>query len=61
MTAEQATDECWTFVVANCGDWALITAGLPTHYWEQYYSFAGQYGQYLSYLMDTSLGLDEQL
>lgn len=61
MTAEQATDEVLDLVVANCGDWALDNRGLAYYYWEQYYSFAGQYGQYLSYLMDTSLGLDEQL
>ena len=61
MTAEQATDEVLDLVVANCGDWALDNRGLAYYYWEQYYSLAGQYGQYLSYLMDTSLGLDEQL
>ena len=61
MTAEQATDEVLDLVVANCGDWALDNRGLAYYYWEQYYSFASQYGQYLSYLMDTSLGLDEQL
>lgn len=61
MTAEQATDEVLNLVVANCGDWALDNRELAYYYWEQYYSFASQYGQYLSYLMDTSLGLDEQL
>ena len=61
MTAEQATDEVLDLVVANCGDWALDNRELAYYYWEQYYSFASQYGQYLSYLMDTSLGLDEQL
>lgn len=61
MTADQATDEVLDLVVANCGSWALDNRELAYYYWEQYYSFASQYGQYLSYLMDTSLGLDEQL
>lgn len=33
---------------------------LDFYYWQQYYTFANNYGAYLSYLMDTSKGLDEQ-
>ena len=61
MTAEQATDEVLQQQVAECGDWTLTNRELSYYYWEQYYTFASQYGQYVSYILDTSLGLDEQL
>ena len=61
MTAEQATDRVLDQAVASCGDWTLTNRELPYYYWEQYYSFANQYAQYLSYIIDTSLPLDEQL
>lgn len=61
MTEEQATDAVLSQIVASCGDWTLTNRELPYYYWEQYYSFANQYAQYLSYILDTSLPLDEQL
>ena len=61
MTAEQATDEVLQQQVADCGDWTLTNRELSYYYWEQYYTFVSQYGQYVSYILDTTLGLDEQL
>lgn len=61
MTEEQATKRVMDQKVASCGSWEMTNSDLAYYYWEQYYSFASQYGQYLAYLMDTSLGLDEQL
>lgn len=60
-TAEQLTDEVLDSVVATCGDRTLTNRTLGLYYWQQYYAFASAYGGYLSYFMDTSLGLDEQL
>lgn len=60
-TAEQLTDEVLDSVVASCGDRTLTNRTLGMYYWQQYYAFANAYGSYLSYFMDTSLGLDEQL
>lgn len=61
MTEEQATDKVLSQVVAVCADDSLTNRVLPYYYWEQYYNFVNQYGQYLSYILDTTLGLDEQL
>ena len=47
-------------VVASCGGKELDNRMLDFYYWQQYYTFANNYGAYLSYLMDTSKGLDEQ-
>lgn len=60
-TAEQLTDEVLDSVIAACGDRTLTNRTLGMYYWQQYYAFASTYGSYLSYFMDTSLGLDEQL
>ena len=60
-TAEQLTDSVLGTVVATCADSELTNREMGLYYWQQYYSFASAYGSYLSYFMDTSLGLDEQL
>ena len=57
---EPATDEVLARVVASCGGKELDNRMLDFYYWQQYYTFANNYGAYLSYLMDTSKGLDEQ-
>lgn len=59
-TEAQLTDEVLSRVVASCGDRELNNKMLDFYYWQQYYTFANNYGAYLSYLMDTSKGLDEQ-
>ena len=59
-TEEQLTDEVLARVVASCGGKELDNRMLDFYYWQQYYTFANNYGAYLSYLMDTSKGLDEQ-
>ena len=61
MTQKQATDRVLNRVVATCGDEKLTNRQLNFYYWQQYYSFANNYGSYLSYLLDTSKGLDEQM
>lgn len=45
---------------ASCGDKNLTNRDLAFYYWQQYYTFVNNYGSYLSYIMDTSKGLDEQ-
>lgn len=61
VTAEEMTDEVLDKVVATCGEDVLTNRMLNLYYWQQYYVFASAYGSYLPYIMDTSLGLDEQL
>lgn len=60
-TQQQLTEPVLASVVASCGEHELTNADMGIYYWQQYYSFANAYGSYLSYFMDTSLGLDEQL
>ena len=59
-TEDQLTEEVLARVVASCGGKELDNRMLDFYYWQQYYTFANNYGAYLSYLMDTSKGLDEQ-
>ena len=59
-TEDQLTDEVLARVVASCGGKELDNRMLDFYYWQQYYTFANNYGAYLSYLMDPSKGLDEQ-
>jgi len=60
MTSDQGTKRVLDRVVATCGDEKLTNRQLTYYYWQQYYSFANNYGSYLSYMLDTSKGLDEQ-
>ena len=57
----ELTDEVMDRVVAVCGELQLTNRTLPIYYWQQYMSFTNTYGMYLSYLMDTSLPLDQQM
>ena len=47
--------------VASCGGLTLTNRDLMYYYEEQYYSFTQTYAAYMSFLMDPSKGLDEQL
>ena len=60
VTQDELTDEVLAKVVASCGDRDLTNRDLAFYYWQQYYTFVNNYGSYLSYIMDTSKGLDEQ-
>ena len=59
-TEEQLSDKELALVVANCGGKEMTNKDLNYYYWQQYYTFANNYSMYLSYLLDTSKGLDEQ-
>ena len=51
-------------VVATCGSLELTNRELLYYYQQQYYAFynsLGSYGMYLSYMIDTTKGFDEQL
>ena len=60
VTEDELTDEVLSKVVATCGGKTMTNRDLAFYYWQQYYTFVNNYGSYLSYLMDTSKGLDEQ-
>lgn len=60
-TEDQLTDRTLNQVIATCGSRKLTNRELSFYYWQQYYSFANLYGAYLSYIMDPTLGLDEQM
>lgn len=47
--------------VATCGEEVLTNKGLNLYYQQTLYDFYQQYGSYLSYMMNTAIGLDEQL
>ena len=59
-TEDELTDEVLSKVVATCGEKELTNRELAFYYWQQYYTFVNNYGAYLSYIMDTTKGLDEQ-
>ena len=61
VAADELTDEVLDRVVAECGDMTLTNRDLPVYYCQQYLSFANTYGMYLSYIMDTTLPLDQQM
>ena len=60
-TAEELTDEVLARVVAVCGSEELTNRDLAYYYWNQYYSFQNAYGMYMSYLMDQTKALEDQL
>ena len=59
-TEDELTDEVLSKVVATCGEKTMTNRELAFYYWQQYYTFVNNYGAYLSYIMDTTKGLDEQ-
>ena len=58
---EELTEEVLSRVLATCGDKKLTNRELPFYYWQQFNSFASAYGMYLSYMLDTTVGLDQQM
>lgn len=60
MTEEQVNDRILGNSVAKCGKRELTNRQLPFYYWQGYYSFISSYGQYASFLLDSTKGLDEQ-
>lgn len=61
VTEDALTEDVLSRIVATCGDETLTNRDLPIYYWQQYFSFANSYGMYLSYIMDTSKALDQQM
>lgn len=61
IAPEDYTDEIRQAVVAECGGTKLTNAELAYYYWGQYYSLASTYGAYLSYMLDTETGFDQQM
>lgn len=61
VAEEKYTERVAERKVASCGDTVLTNAELNVYYWQEFYGFANQYSSYLSYLLDTTKGLDEQL
>ena len=47
-------------VVATCGDSTLTNDLLPYYYWREVYNFFSVYSDYLMFLMDPSIRLDQQ-
>lgn len=62
VTVEPAELEAWLDeVVAVCGDRKLTNRELQYYYSDQVYTFYNMYSSYLSFMLDTSKGLDEQM
>ena len=61
IAAEDITPEKTAAVVAGCGEDKLTAGALNLYYWQQYYSFANNYGMYLSYLLDSTQPLELQM
>lgn len=60
-TEEQLTDDVLALPVATCGGKVMTNKELDFFYWQQYYTFASNYSAYLSYILDQTKGLDEQM
>ena len=60
-TEEQLTDDVLALPIATCGGQVMTNRELAFYYWQQYYTFASNYSSYLSYLLDQTKGLDEQM
>lgn len=57
----EVVDELLDQVVASTGNMELTNRDLQYIYEQQYYYFYNTYGNYIPYIMDTSIGLDEQV
>ena len=60
-TEEQLTDDVLALPIATCGGKVMTNKALDFYYWQQYYTFASNYSSYLSYILDQTKGLDEQM
>jgi len=58
---QEEVDALLDRVVASCGDIQLTNRELQYYYDQQVYSFYSMYSNYLSYFLDTTKSLDEQL
>lgn len=58
---EQLTDDVLALPIATCGGKVMTNKELDFFYWQQYYTFASNYSAYLSYILDQTKGLDEQM
>lgn len=59
--AEELDEATLAVQIASCGGKTMDNRALNLYYWQQYYTFASNYSSYLSYLIDSTKGLDEQL
>lgn len=59
--SQEAVNALLDLTVASCGELALNNRELNLYYQQTLYDFYQQYGSYLMYMMDTSIGMDEQL
>lgn len=57
---EQITAEMASAVAASCDGQELSNTELSYYYWNQFYSWANAYGDYLSYFLDVNTPLSEQ-
>ncbi len=55
------SEEDAALVVATSGDATMDNVILSFYYWQQYYNFVNQYGQYAAMMMDFSKPLSEQM
>ncbi len=61
VPAADITDEMANAIVATCGEESMDNVTLTYYYWQQYYTFVNQYGQYASMMMDFTKPLAEQM
>ncbi len=61
VSADALDEQTLAKPIAVCGDQTMDNRMLNLYYWQQYYTFANSYSAYLSYIIDTTKGLDEQL
>ncbi len=57
---DEITAEMASRVAATCGVRQLSNTELSYYYWNQFYSWANAYGDYLSYFLDVNTPLSEQ-
>lgn len=57
---EEITVEMANEIAASCGGRQLSNTELSYYYWNQFYSWANAYGDYLSYFLDVNTPLSEQ-
>ncbi len=61
VEADALTEDVLDRTVAVCGDDRLTNRDLPYYYWQQYYSFANNYGSYAAYFIDQTVPFDQQM
>lgn len=57
---EEITADMAAAAAASCGGQELSNTELSYYYWNQFYSWANAYGDYLSYFLDINTPLSEQ-